>query len=330
MSPKSKKERPGIKPNVKTEKKSFLQSVTGISDRFKGAWDKAIKAPKGTKLRNRVFMFINQLFSEHTGIRVEEEKVEKEAKADVESFLKDADQEEIAKAVKEDLVGNTKLDKPQEESVDMFVGLGVSTFKDELNDNEESNVGTVLTLLTQEGKVPKSVDLDQKLMVAGFGFKLLKNLNLHCSKHGMDAAALAKHFDNLEAVTKKGDISNALNVDKLKSLFTIDLGSGGMLGGLKTGMKLNSILNNLNVDRTKLIGSVNKLSSPNLGGAALDGVVGTFDKILTSTSRDNVQKAVIIMNKAISTERKPTNEELAQLILLINPSDFENLSKVLT
>jgi hypothetical protein len=103
-----------------------------------------------------------------------------------------------------------------------------------------------------------------------------------------------------------------------------------MLGGLKTGMKLNSILNNLNVDRTKLIGSVNKLSSPNLGGAALDGVVGTFDKILTSTSRDNVQKAVIIMNKAISTERKPTNEELAQLILLINPSDFENLSKVLT
>ncbi len=59
MSSKNKKERPEIKPDVKTEKKSFLQSVTGISDRFKGAWDKAIKAPEGTKLRDRVFMFVN-------------------------------------------------------------------------------------------------------------------------------------------------------------------------------------------------------------------------------------------------------------------------------
>lgn len=306
-------ERPETRPES-APKLPFRQRAMGLIGRFKGAWEKATKE-KDKKLTDRVVIFFAEFFKETGGLTVEQEQVDKQECTKIGEILKVADPKAIVDATKQEVFGQNlgQLNKDETEVVDGFFTVGAETFKNELDDNEETEVARTLDVL--KGKESSEfLTNERKLLLAYYGVKTSKGLKLQFKQKGLGIDDIEKQLNTFENAMKKGQIQGR----NFKALLDISYNP----------LDKNSIF--------ALLAALPEPTRPLLGGLSSTNwgdkvsTRPTLEKLLPATKANPQAMSEItdiIVNVKLG-DRIPTNREIATLLYHIEVSDFDYLANL--
>lgn len=313
------------KPEGTEEKGTFTQRFGKITYRFKNAWEKASKA-KDKSLFKRITIFVAEFFSEAKGLSDEEKKVDDEECSKIGEFVKNADAKVIADSTKQEIFGDRFESLPDEEKqvVDGFFGVGAEAFKDDLEHEEEVEIGRTMDVLTGK-ESGEYMTHERRLLLAHYGFKYLKRLKLHFQSKGMGIDEIAKQFDLFESAMKKSPVAGGV--------------AGGAVGGAGNFSTLYKLSFNPLDPKNSVFGLLGSLpegsrdiatSLASADWSKKAEVVQALSKLLPSTRNNPVAMARIadIVSTAKTSKKRPTNREFAEVLFHIEVSDFDHLAKL--
>lgn len=314
----SKQNTPEKQNTESTSEKPLPDKIKSVTDRLKKAWDKATEE-KNVPLVKRIFVFIGTLFSEYETLSVEQQKVDKEETEKIASVISNLKEEDISKTVKAELAGSSlgKLPKEQEETVDTFSGIISKTYKNDLSQEEQTEVARSGDMITSEKKdIPLTAD--RKLLLGYFGLKALRNLKLYFTQKGLSPEAIEKELDNFENATAQGKGPNYFKQPQVKEFVKF-----GKLDIFSMPRKLLDKLEN----------PLNLMSLGDKDWAQEDKekVKVAFRSLFPDTAKnpDSLDKIIETIHDIASNKRSVTNKDLSVLIYHVATNDLETLANLI-